>query len=64
VVLNPPGTPPRYFVVSGKVLADESQRFSKWFKDPKFPGLGIKELLSFENEWQIFEEPPALQNPL
>lgn len=56
VVLNPPGTSPRYFVVPGQILANEPERFSKWFKDPKFPGFSVKYVLPFENAWQYFEE--------
>jgi hypothetical protein len=57
VVLNPPGTSPRYFVVPGRVLAHEPERFSKWFKDPKFPGFAVKYVLPFEDAWNHFEEP-------
>jgi hypothetical protein len=56
VVLNPPGTPPRFFVVQGQVLVNEPERFSKWFKDPKFPGFSVKYVLPFEDEWKHFEE--------
>jgi hypothetical protein len=58
VVINPPGTPPRFFIVPVEVLANEPDRFSKWFKDPKFPGFNAKYLLPFEDAWVHFEMPP------
>lgn len=56
-VINPPGKPPRYFVVPGAVLVDEPEQFSKWFKDPKFPGIACKMLVPFEDNWDVFEAP-------
>lgn len=56
-VINPPGKAPRYFVIPGKVLVDEPDQFSKWFKDPKFPGIGWKLLVPFEDKWDVFQEP-------
>ena len=56
-ILNPPGVPPRYFIVPGPVLVDEPERFTKWFRDPKFPGIGHKLLAEFEDKWEIFHEP-------
>jgi hypothetical protein len=56
VVLNKVGVAPRYFVVPGAVLANEPERFSKWFKDPKFPGFRAKYLFPFEDAWHAFEE--------
>lgn len=56
VVLNKVGVPPTYYVVPGAVLKNEPERFSKWFKDPKFPGFRAKYLETFENAWSAFEE--------
>lgn len=55
VVLNKPGTQVQYYVVPGAVLSDEPDRFSKWFRDPKFPGISIKHLKDFENRWEVFD---------
>ncbi len=57
VVLNEPGESVQYFVVPGAVLADEPERFTKWFKDPKFPGFKWSVLKEFENAWGLFGEP-------
>lgn len=55
VVLNKPGVQVQYYVVPGAVLAGDPDRFSKWFKDPKFPGINVKHLRDFENCWEVFE---------
>lgn len=56
VILNKPGVPVRYFIVPGAVLASEPARFSKWFKDYKFPGIPPALLEPFEDNWQLFAE--------
>ena len=56
VILNKPNVPVRYFLVSGSVLVNEPERFTKWFTDPKFPGIPPAALEPFENAWQIFHE--------
>jgi hypothetical protein len=58
VVLNAPGEPVQYFIVPGTVLANEPERFTKWFRDPKFPGFkwSILQELGFENAWHTFDE--------
>lgn len=56
VILNKPNVAVRYFLVSGSVLANEPERFTKWFTDPKFPGIPPAALEPFENAWQIFNE--------
>lgn len=56
VILNKPNVSVRYFVVSGALLANEPERFTKWFKDPKFPGIPPTALEPFENRWEIFHE--------
>ncbi len=55
VLLNEPGEPVEYFVVPGAVLADEPNRFTKWFLDPKFPGIHPNALKDLRDSWQIFE---------
>jgi len=56
VILHKPGEAVQYFVVPGSTLANERERFSQWFWDPKFPGISWKVLLEqgFENAWEIF----------
>lgn len=58
VVLNGPSEPVQYFVVPGSVLANEPERFTKWFMDPKFPGFNWKILREqgFESAWHLFAE--------
>lgn len=56
VILNKPDVAVRYFVVSGTLLANEPERFTKWFKDPKFPGIPPSALEPFENGWEVFHE--------
>ena len=57
VLLNKPGQSVQYFVVPGSDLAHEPERFSKYFKDPKMPGIHPKtfEELGYENAWGVFE---------
>ena len=56
VILNKPGIAVQYFIVPGSVLAGEPERFTKWFKDPKFPGIPPAALEPFENAWGLFGE--------
>ncbi|MFA7292155.1 MAG: hypothetical protein WC023_07880 [Rhodocyclaceae bacterium] len=56
VILNKPDIPVRYFIVPGSLLANEPDRFTKWFIDPKFPGIPPAALESFENGWHVFHE--------
>ena len=58
VLLNKPGQPVQYFVVPGAVLAGQPERFSKWFIDPKFPGIHPNTLqeLGFAEAWGLFDE--------
>jgi hypothetical protein len=46
VVLNKPGEAVQYFIVPGKRLVDEPERFD--YQDPKFPGIYAKALSEFE----------------
>lgn len=55
VLLNKPGQPVQYFVVSGAVLIDDAKKFGRWYTDPKFSGLHPKDLAEFENNWALFE---------
>ena len=56
VILNKPDVAVRYFVVPGSLLSTEPERFTKWFIDPKFPGIPPAALEPFENAWQLFHE--------
>jgi hypothetical protein len=55
VILNKPGIAVQYFVVPGALLKNEPERFTKWFLDPKFPGIPPKALEPFENAWELFD---------
>ena len=56
VVLNRADERVQYYVVPGSTLFHEPDRFSKWFRDPKFPGISVKYLREFENRWDIFQQ--------
>jgi hypothetical protein len=56
VILNKPGVSVQYFIVPGRVLTDEPERFTKWFVDPKFPGIPPSALKPFEDAWGLFSE--------
>lgn len=58
VILNAPGQPVEYFVVPGEKLANEPELFSKWFIDPKFPGIEPKTLKNqgFSDAWEYFDQ--------
>ncbi len=56
VILNKPDVAVQYFVVPGVTLAQEPEQFSKWFTDPKFPGIPPAALEPFENNWKLFHE--------
>ncbi|HUW49581.1 MAG TPA: hypothetical protein VMV75_01050 [Sulfuricella sp.] len=58
VLLNKPGQAVQYFVVPGETLANEPERFTKYFKDPKMPGIHPKTFheLGYENAWGVFDE--------
>lgn len=58
VVLNKPGQPAEFFIVPGAKLKDEPELFTKWFVDPKFPGIDYKTLksLGFAEQWGLFNE--------
>jgi hypothetical protein len=55
VLLNKPGEQVEYFVVPGDILADDPMRFTKYFLDPKFPGIHPNALKEFANRWDVFE---------
>jgi hypothetical protein len=57
VLLNKPRENVQYWVVPGKVLAEEPERFGKGFLDPKFPCTHPKFLNDFSDAWHIFDEP-------
>jgi hypothetical protein len=57
VVLNKPGEQASFYIVPGKVLRDNPERFGKYFLDyDKFPGIHSKELVEFKDKWQLFHE--------
>jgi hypothetical protein len=59
VLLNKPGEAVEYFIVPGAVLFSEPERFSKWFLDPKMPGIhpNILQEQGLRDAWHIFHEP-------
>lgn len=59
VLLNAPGIPVQYFIVPGRVLSEEPDRFNaRWFQDQKFPGIDWQILArqGFEDCWEPFAE--------
>lgn len=56
VILNKPEVAVQYFIVPGALLANEPKTFTKWFTDPKFPGIPPAALLPYENAWVLFNE--------
>jgi hypothetical protein len=56
VILNSPDQSVQYFILPGRTLADEPERFTRWFRDPKFPGIDWRVLQKegFENAWHVF----------
>ncbi len=56
VILNKPGVAVQYFVVPCPILASEPELFTKWFIDPKFPGIPGAALESFADGWKIFSD--------
>lgn len=60
VLLNKPDFAVRYFIVPGKVLANEAERFGKDFQHPSMPGIHPKRLIEFENAWGHFDRIPEI----
>lgn len=59
VIVNEPDEPVRYFVVSGCVLADDPERFGKYFRgDYGKPGVDPKALVAegCEGDWSVFSK--------
>lgn len=58
VLLNRPDVAVQYFIVPGKDLADDPDRFTKSFKDPKFPGIypTVLQGHSYADAWHVFNE--------
>lgn len=58
VLLNKPGVAVEYFIVPGMVLTSEPERFSKWFFDPKMPGIhpNVLQEQGFRDAWHVFHE--------
>lgn len=57
VVLNKPRESVEYFIVPGETLKSEPEQFTKWFRDPKFPGIGYATLksLGYADAWHYFD---------
>lgn len=58
VILNKLGIAVQYFIVRGDVLVNQPERFTKWFTDPKFPGIppAALEVDEFKDAWNVFDE--------
>jgi hypothetical protein len=58
VILNQVDAPVQYFIVPGKTLKDERERFTPWFWDEKFPGINWRVFAEqgFENAWHSFSD--------
>jgi hypothetical protein len=54
VILNQPGQAVRYFIVPGKDLATNPQRFGSSFQVEVFPGIKPGVLDEYEDNWAIF----------
>jgi hypothetical protein len=67
VLLNKPRQAVRYFIVPGRTLARAPERFTKYFKDPKMPGIHPKTFteLGYEDAWGVFDKtaPSPLGQP-
>ncbi len=60
VILNSATEAVQYYVVPGKILAAEPERFNaRWFQDPRFPGINWRlfDKQGFASAWHIFDEP-------
>lgn len=64
VLLNKPGVAVRYFIVPGRVLANEAERFGKDFQHHSMPGIHPKRLLEFEGAWGYFDKTAEQSEPL
>jgi|SRR3972149_4854773 len=53
VILNMPGKPVEYFVVSGKLLNAAQQRFDQ---HPTMPGIHPKNMEDFRDKWDVFSQ--------
>ena len=58
VLLNKPGEAVQYFVVPGVTLSSNPKKFTRYFLDPKMPGIHSNALteLGYENAWNVFIE--------
>jgi hypothetical protein len=55
VVLNKPGKQVQYYIVPGQTLLDQPERFGKWFTEDKFPGVHVRFLEDFAENWTPFD---------
>ena len=54
VILNQPGQAVRYFIVAGKELAANPERFGSSFRAETFPGIKPGVLDEYEDNWAVF----------
>lgn len=61
VLLNTPGKHVQYYVVPGQVLYSEPEKFSKYFRTEKMPGIhpNVLSKLGYEDAWDVFEAAAA-----
>jgi hypothetical protein len=56
VVLNDPGTPTDFYIVPGRTLLDEPERFGRYFLNYKtFPSIHTRHLRDFKDNWSVFD---------
>jgi len=60
VILNPPGKPVRYFIVPGRELVDDPDKFGSSFSASTFPGIKPGVLDEYEDQWSVFGLPADL----
>jgi hypothetical protein len=60
VLLNAPGKSVEYFIVPGRILAQEQERFGTDFQHATFPGIHPRSLRDFADAWQLFDQPIAM----
>lgn len=58
VVLNDPGKPADFYLVPGRTLLGEHERFGKYFLNYKtFPSIHTRHLRDFKDNWSVFDGP-------
>jgi hypothetical protein len=56
VLLNKPQEQVHYFVMPGRILIDEPDRFGKDYCHPTMPGIHPKCLAEFRDKWDVFDQ--------